>query len=918
MYLGPNSESCITESQLEEQCLKYFERYYENLAKDGPLIVPWKLKDCPKYLRNITLSMHSWCKETNTPPNIQGLVLPSFSILKHLHWHGFSKEMIRNYLKVDKITDELSSVVYNPQESVVLLLHKAKSKKLATDIELLIHYLKLFILLFHNVLKNMKLIPLVVINERFNPDDADCRLCIKHVLSEKEIAGFSNWLKREECYFQTEYRNKVKEDLSKSFLARVLGVFAAASIQPNHIPVFIDEQNSKKEMEEVKVLLTLKQIEIFHSQNKHMIIKGGFGCGKSIIAAAMLEKIAQSLENDEKLFHICYDSRSELLNKMVRNTQENDKVLPVHNKDGLMLSAIIDQKTKLHKTEKINFVIDEYDGEDLDNSEADKLSKIFNESLKESYIVLIAQPIEKKRVIKTSNRVIKTATQEKNKFDILEKTMKLYYLTSNMRNSKQIHELVEATKKVLKEKQTVFIHPKDRKIGDENEERKESKTSNKSEEAQEKAESLEKSSVSKEKISKPDDHQEFEIKPKFETEAQAEESHSNSKMGNRIESNECSEKNCVSDELEVELKQEIKSQPEENHSNTKMGLDEANPKKNKDSINEDHREIGVNTEHESKQQSVKGYVASLIGLDEAQAIKISPMLNAKENKDRSINEDHQEIEVDAEHESKEPPVKDYGASITGLDEAQAIIGSSMENDTDGNKTVSKFEHVEVDTIGHNIPTEKPLLFELGDKEEFDKSLSLVAIFDKLGITSSKHVVLHFDTDTNAIPSALLFAFDHHFNSIKITTNYNDFQSSNKSVLVCSYPTFRGLEYSRVTVLIDRDIYFQQHYLVEMLARCTRKLSVVVLRNSAALYYVIDKWKTEGLVNHWKTEISLEKNQDENYKLLGIDEQKKTINVKFGSKYYKNLKEIFDLSSIKNKTTVFNSEQAAWETIYKKR
>ena len=104
----------------------------------------------------------------------------------------------------------------------------------------------------------------------------------------------------------------------------------------------------------------------------------------------------------------------------------------------------------------------------------------------------------------------------------------------------------------------------------------------------------------------------------------------------------------------------------------------------------------------------------------------------------------------------------------------------------------------------------------------------------------------------------------------------------------------------------------------MLARCTRKLSVVVLRNSAALDYVIDKWKTEGLVNHWKSEISLEKNQDENYKLLGIDEQKKTINVKFRSKYCKYLKKIFDLSSIENKTTVFNSEQAAWETIYKKR
>ena len=296
-----------------------------------------------------------------------------------------------------------------------------------------------------------------------------------------------------------------------------------------------------------------------------------------------------------------------------------------------------------------------------------------------------------------------------------------------------------------------------------------------------------------------------------------------------------------------------------------------------------------------------------MGLDEA---------NAKKNKD-SINKDHQEIEVDAEHENKKQSVKSYGASIIELDEAQAIIGSPMENDTGGKRTVSKFEHAEVDNICHNIKTERPLLFELEDKEEFDKSLSLVALFDKLRITSSKQVVLHFNTGTKAIPSALRFAIDHHFNSIKKTTNYKDFQSSNESVLVCSYPTFRGLEYSRVTVLIDRDIYFQQHYLVEILARCTSELSIVVLRKSAALDYVIEKWKTEELVNHWKIEISLKENQDENYKLLCIDEQK-TINGKFRSKYYKCLKETFYLSCIKNETTVFNSEEAVWKTIYKKR
>ena len=797
VYPGPNRhwENYITESKFEEQCLVYFQRYYESLIQKAPLIVPWEMKDCSEYLKKLTLHMHCWCKKTNTPPNIQGLVLPSFSILKQLDWHGFSEKVVRNFLQVNKITDELSTIVYNPQDSAVLLLHKAKSKKYATDIELVVNYVKLFLLLFHNVLKNMKLIPFLIISEKINPDDADCHLCVNHMISEEELADFSSWLEIKEYYFQTGYRKKLKEDVSKRFLAKVLGVLAAASIHPNHIPMFINDQNSKKEMEHVKVLLTPEQMNIYYSQNKHMIIKGGFGCGKSIIAATMLEKIARSLKNDEKLFHICYDARSELL-----NTQENDKVLPFHNKSGLMLSAIIKQITKRDRSEKLNFVIDEYDGEDLDNSEADELRKIFNKSLKKSYVVLITQPIEKKRTIKTSERVLNTSTQEKNRFGILEETMKLYYLGSNMRNSKQIYKLIEATKEVLKEKQTVFNHPKNSKIGDENEEREEYKRQNK------------------------------------------------------------------------------RKKTQENHGNTKIGLDAA--------------------------ESIKG----------------SPMVNHINKKDGSINEDQdlQKNEVDAQHESKIQSGKGYNDSIIGLDEAQSIIGSPIENDTSANRTVSNFTHAEVNSIGHNIETKIPLLFELGDKEELDKSLSLVAIFRELLITSSKHVVLHFDTATNAIPSALRFAFDHHFNNVNKTTNYKDFHlSNNKSILVCSYPVFRGLEFSKVTVLIDRDIYFELHYLVEALSRCTSELSIVVTQNSSAMDYVIKKWKTEELVNHWKIEITLNDNQGDDYEFLNIDKQK-TINGKFRSKYYKHLKEAFDLSSIKSETTPNDIKQAAWYTIYEKR
>ena len=43
-------------------------------------------------------------------------------------------------------------------------------------------------------------------------------------------------------------------------------------------------------------------MEIRYSKHEHIIIKGG--SGKTIVAAAILRKISDSLKNDEKLYHI--------------------------------------------------------------------------------------------------------------------------------------------------------------------------------------------------------------------------------------------------------------------------------------------------------------------------------------------------------------------------------------------------------------------------------------------------------------------------------------------------------------------------------------------------------------------------------------------------------------------------------------
>ena len=114
--------------------------------------------------------------------------------------------------------------------------------------------------------------------------------------------------------------------------------------------------------------------------------------------------------------------------------------------------------------------------------------------------------------------------------------------------------------------------------------------------------------------------------------------------------------------------------------------------------------------------------------------------------------------------------------------------------------------------------------------------------------------------------------------------------SNSSILVCSFPTFRGLEHLEITVIVDRDIYFLQPYLVESLSRCTSKLTIVVLQTSTTLTKITEEWKKNQLVDQWKV-ICSKDTQRRNFDIKKQDDDK-IIEVTFKSEYYGIMEERF--------------------------
>ena len=765
--LNPIKQDIIEGTSFEERCVEYFEGNFETLATEAPLILPCKE---PKKSKGIVKTMEHWCRKTNKSSRIKGLVLHSFSVLKHLEHFGFTREVLKERFEIKKFSEAPVIVVYNPQENVLMLIRNAKRQDLTTEIKIGLDDLKMIILLFNDKLKNsnLKLISLVVA-DKAHDIRLECPDCINNVLSPeefKDLPTFEKWWKEREIYFEKVSLKSITPDFIKNFSAKITGTMAATFIYGRYIPTLTDK--SDEQMTNVTVLLTREQMEIVYSQDKHIIIRGGFGCGKTIIAAAMLKKISESLKNDEKLYYICYDSRSELLDQMTNVAQKEDvaNMTPFHNEERRNLSEIIkDVLEKKESTRKVNFIVDEYDGEDLDESEAKRLNEIFNKSLKQMFIVLIVQPIEKKRVI---NNIV----QKRNKFELLE-NMKPYQLNRVMRNSVEIHNLVKLTTDVLQKQQTVFVHQEDEKM------KSELKTST---------------------WNKPVSATNTGTKLR--------------KSGNQIAS-----------------------------------------------------------KLPSKEKDINQYPKEKLEFAEVKALPVS--VKGTRHRDESRKEN--------------PSIPKLG-----LDEAKALSGSVKGADDRGVKTISEFLFAAAGKTGHKISSEKPTFFELGDRSDFQKVLSLIAIFEEREIDRSEQVVLHFDTGSNEIPDIFFFIFAQHFKiQDKITKTYEEFQSRKKSVLVCSYPTFRGLEYPKVTVVIDRDIYYVQHYLVETLARCTTDLCVVVLQNSSTLTEVVAEWKTKEAIQQLEIKISEDDSQVEDLErefTRGTNTE--IIYAKFRTEYYKKMEKRF--------------------------
>ena len=430
-------------------CKEYFQRYFEVLLHNDPVILPQKI---PTTNKKIVNTMGSWCKKANKFSNLKGLVVYKFSVLKYLKWL-YDEETLYQYLDIKDFPQKPTIVVYNPKENIIFLIRKAKSENIEKEINNCSADLKMFMLLFWDELKDsrIKIIPLVA-NTSEVSEKLNCDQCTDFVVS---VAGlktpklFETLWDKLSSHCKIVNTNEIDEIKVSVFLATLIGIAVTGFIH-NKLPTF--GKDPSEQMNHALLMLTPEQMRVLDSQHKHLVITGPYGSGKTIIACMKLELLAENLPESDIVYFVCYDSKSKLSNEI----SGSSKIQIYHNNEGYKLSEIIKQVlSEINNTKNVNFIVDEYDSEDLDEVEAKALNKVFKEEIQDAFVLLAVQPMEKER---TANNIL----QRRNRFDLLE-TMEKEELTLVMRNSVEISNLVRVTQSFLQEEPTIFRYQEEKK-----------------------------------------------------------------------------------------------------------------------------------------------------------------------------------------------------------------------------------------------------------------------------------------------------------------------------------------------------------------------------------------------------------------------------------------------------------------------
>ena len=401
----------------------------ENISSTKPVLTT--------QIYTIMSTMRSWCNENQKERNLKGFVAYAYSHSKPLK---FSENVLQNNLYKTTCEDFHETViVYNPTKQVVFLIRIAIGKNLQDEIKLSTNDMMKFLLTFFDVLgkSGVKLINLLVTDEALASYQLKCGSCKHQIITIKSFSSsksFDSWWEMKEQQFTISVIHRdLNKNFSSDFLAKLGGYF---------VPLQFSRNNSTEKLTGI-LKMTPEQTRIVYLPQKHLIIKGSNGSGKTVVACKRAELIARSMAKEDSLYYIVCDSRSMLKEEIQLPPEINIFHNIKQEPESALVEQILDSDSK---NGKISLIFDEFYGENLDETEAEKLNQKFktNQRLKDSHVIFIAQPL-------TMESVVTENIKKGNMLDMLGSMNPPEVLNDNMRNPMKINRLAIVTRSALED-----------------------------------------------------------------------------------------------------------------------------------------------------------------------------------------------------------------------------------------------------------------------------------------------------------------------------------------------------------------------------------------------------------------------------------------------------------------------------------
>ena len=478
VFRGANNKEILNHFKWKEHSQNYVRKFY---TKEGtfvePILIPdlQKKKETPEILWNETINLEvirQWCSISNSE---LGLIIPNYNILDHFDFHGISESDLQEVLNIKNIHSSNNRLlVFNASWKLLVVIRIASKINLKDETDSCINDVNMLLLMFRDELEGSGVVVtgLVVYLGKNLHLEINCRNCQHFIVTRELFESAENmnifWKKyKEDEIFQKIRVTLPNGDKEKAFMAISSKILPYLASYQYHIcgrqvlPTL--EEEPTKNIEQAELLLDRYQMEIAHSMENRIILKGDYGTGKTIICLKKIKILSKELRDKETIYYINFQSKSELdgvVSKKIKQYHENINVL----KGDSTLSNIIESKILPREedagTKMVHLFVDEFNTESLTKEEVSTVVKLFSEKglLKQSKIWLATQPIEMKRIdFHYVNGEESEYCENGNMLCELEKIMTVKHLQYVMRTTVQINSLIEITQEYLNEKSNQYI-----------------------------------------------------------------------------------------------------------------------------------------------------------------------------------------------------------------------------------------------------------------------------------------------------------------------------------------------------------------------------------------------------------------------------------------------------------------------------